>query len=365
MRTHTDIDRLSATAERNQRCFAPETNAQRQAAITRLRSGALVRPYHNAYARTAYWTSLSAAEQARHLIRELARQRPNRVFAGLSAAAMLELEYGWSLHGDGMVFLASPAGGATRSHASLRRLIIRHPPVVTIVRTRERTGIVTTLAKDRPEDIVAHAGTADIIDMTRITAPERTLVDCGLRYSFVQALPMFDSALRRGLVTRDGVLEMCDGMHADCGPVLRLLHYANPLNENGGESLCYATIIEEGFVVPELQHVFLDPDAPWVKHRADFVWHTPDGRVIVLEYDGTDKYVNPAMTKRRDIRDVVRDERAREDALRRAGVTAIIRTSYDEVIRRYPLRHKLLDARVPMTGMLMHERRTDARGRER
>ncbi|RSX54056.1 CTP synthase [Bifidobacterium goeldii] len=364
MRAHPDIDRLIAAAERDQRCFTPKTNTQRQATITRLRSGALVRPHRNAYARTAYWASLNAADQARHVIRELARQRPNRVFAGLSAAAMLELEYGWNLHNGGMVFLASSTGGNAHSHVSLRHIIMRHPPAATIVRTRERTGIVTTLAKEQPEDLAQRDNAAGIVDVTRITTPERTLVDCGLRYSFIQALPMFDSALRRGLVTRDGILGICDGLHADCGPVLRLLHYANPLNENGGESLCYATILEEGFAIPELQHVFLDPDAPWTKYRADFVWHTPDGRVIVLEYDGTDKYVDPAMTKRRDIRDVVRDERAREDVLRRAGVTTIIRTNYDEARQRYPLRRKLLNAHVPMTGTLMHERRTDVHGRE-
>ncbi|NEG88862.1 CTP synthase [Bifidobacterium aerophilum] len=294
----------------------------------------------------------------------MAIQRPNRIFAGLSAAAMLRLEYGWNLHQDGTVFLASPTGGTSRSYGSICHISMQSPPISMVTRTRERTGVVTSLVANMPPDVTSYTGT--IVDAVRITAPERTLVDCGLRYSFSQALPMFDSALRRDLVTRESILEICDGLHADCGPVLRLLHYANPLNENGGESLCYATVIEEGFAVPELQHVFLDPDAPWVKHRADFVWHTQDGRIIVLEYDGTGKYVDPAMTGRRGIQDVVHEERKREDTLRNAGVTRIIRTNYDEVRQRHPLRHKLLDANVPMAVMYpVYERETDILGNER
>ncbi|WP_125968072.1 hypothetical protein [Bifidobacterium samirii] len=189
---------------------------------------------------------------------------------------------------------------------------------------------------------------SDVVDTVLVTSPARTLVDCGLRYPFVEMLPMFDSAFRRHLVTREQILEVCDGVHADCGHVFRLLRHANPLNENGGESRCYATIIDEGFAVPQSQVVFVDPNAPWNRYRADFVWHTPDGRVIVLEYDGTAKYVDPTMTKRRDVRDVVRAEREREAALRRAGVTTIIRVNHDEVVRRVPLVHKLLEAGVPM-----------------
>ena len=67
---------------------------------------------------------------------------------------------------------------------------------------------------------------------------------------------MFDSALRRGLVTREEIVAVCDGLRVDCGPVFRLLHYADARSENGGESFCRAVSIEEGFVPPQLQHTF-------------------------------------------------------------------------------------------------------------
>ena len=84
----------------------------------------------------------------------------------------------------------------------------------------------------------------------------KNLVDCALLYPFEHVLSMFDSALRRGLVTREEIVAVCDGLRVDCGPVFRLLHYADARSENGGESFCRAVSIEEGFVPPQLQHTF-------------------------------------------------------------------------------------------------------------
>ena len=97
------------------------------------------------------------------------------------------------------------------------------------------------------------------IGEVRVTSPARTLVDCALLYPFEHVLSMFDSALRRGLVTREEIVAVCDGLRVDCGPVFRLLHYADARSENGGESFCRAVSIEEGFVPPQLQHTFLQP----------------------------------------------------------------------------------------------------------
>ncbi|WP_240541707.1 CTP synthase [Bifidobacterium callimiconis] len=361
MRTNNDIERLRTQAERARRCFYPTSRSQQQAAYARTRVGQLVRPYRNMYADSEYWSTLPPPERSRHIIRTMAQQYPGRVFAGLSAAAILSLEYPWGLHADGLIYIAAPRGRSAGAHPQLRHIVMTDTPVRTVVDCLNEGRFGTFILPDP----ATYDGIGDVVNTMRITTPARTLVDCGLRYPFVQTLPMFDSALRRNLATREELLELCDGLRTDCGPVMRLLRYANPLNENGGESLCYGTIIEEGFAVPELQHVFIDPDDPRARYRADFVWHTSDGRVIVLEYDGTRKYVDPAMTNRRDVRDVVRRERAREDALRRAKVTAIIRTDYDEVIRRTPLRRKLLTAGVPMAvADPRYERRLDMRGRE-
>ena len=357
MNKHPDIERICAAAERDGRCLiAAEAHNWHSIGI-RVEHGELVRPHHGLYARAAYWNGLDPKERTRHVIRALSQQRPERVFAGVSAAAILHLEYGWNLHADGTIVIAAPTGRSARSRDRMRHIIMRHPPVVITARYRLRDGgLKTRLLPDG-------ADCTGTVDAVRITSPARTLVDCALALPFEQAMPMFDSALRRNLVERKQIIEVCDDMRTDCGTVLRLLHYTNPLNENGGESTCYATVIDEGFAVPELQHVFLDPDNPSQRYRADFIWHTPDGRVIVLEYDGARKYVDPAMTGGRTIRGVVQDERARQDALLRAGVTTVIRTDWEEVRQRIPLIRKLTDAGVPMrVADPRRERPTDVAG---
>ncbi|QSY58725.1 CTP synthase [Bifidobacterium imperatoris] len=295
----------------------------------------------------------------------MSMQYPNRTFAGISAAAILNLEYSWNLNRNGTIFLAAPSGNSKRVHGNIQRIVMRHPPICNAVHYRINKQFHTAIADPALISIgdieTTLPGNAVITNIMPVTSPARTLVDCGLRYPFVYAMALFDSALRQGIVTREQILEVCDSLQKDCGPVLRLLYYANPLNENGGESFCYGIILDEGFAVPELQHVFASPTG---NIRVDFVWHTEDGRVIVLEFDGTDKYVNPTMTNKRSIRQVVHDERQREDYLKQAGVTTIIRTNYKEVEQRNPLVRKLFEANVPMArAHPYYERRTDATGR--
>ena len=347
MDTHKDIERLSTQAERYRRCFFPTTNAERKATYVRLKHGELVRPHRNVYARADYWTALDVVEQSRHVIRTLAEQFPHRIFAGLSAASMLHLDHGWHLHAGDPVFIATVGSVRLRNaYHKLHRIYMYDPDVReirSILRDDGTFGIRMTDA-----DAVLDSG---LIGTVRITSPPRTLVDCALRYPFVDVLPMFDAALRRGLVRAEDVLDICDGLRVDCGPVMRALHYADPASENGGESACRAVILDGGFVKPKLQQVFVDPRNNTLQYRVDFLWQLADGRSVVLEYDGMRKYVDLSMTKGRDIRQVVQDERARESVLHDAGVTTILRTDSEEVKQRHPLYCKLEEAGVPKTGM--------------
>ncbi|PWG65045.1 CTP synthase [Bifidobacterium callitrichidarum] len=369
MRTHHVLDQLISDAERNLRCFYPPTNTLRQAVLVRVRNGYVTRTFRNAYARTDYWKSLNAAEQSRHIIRTLSLQFPNRVFAGLSAAAILQLDYSWSLHRDNAVFVTQQTGTSARTYQGIQRISASTTSVTTMLHYRTGSGINTLFLALPPEspriaNITIGGRKPEITNIVPITSPAQTLVDCGLQFSFMQALPMFDSAARKHLITAEQIIEVCDQSRMDCSRVLRLVHYMNPLSENGGESLCRAVIIEAGFAVPDLQHVFMNPDAPWREYRVDFVWHTPAGRIIALEFDGTAKYVDPAMTNRRNIQQVVNAEQEREAGLRKAGVSTIIRTNYDEAVQQTPLIRKLFEAGVPMVTMNpFFERATDVSGR--
>ena len=53
---------------------------------------------------------------------------------------------------------------------------------------------------------------------------------------------------------------------------------------------------------------------------------------------------------------MVQMEREREEALRRAGVSLIVRFTYDDVIERVPLVNKLLRAGIPQSSSSIHRR---------
>lgn len=136
---------------------------------------------------------------------------------------------------------------------------------------------------------------------------------------------------------------------------MRLVHYADPLSENGGESLCRAIFIEYGLETPVLQHEFADPLNPAKVARADFTWRTADGRIIVLEYDGMRKYVDPDMTNRRDIAAVVSAQIERDGLLQRAGVDTVVHATYDDMLHPDSLIMRLHKLGVPMARMALFD----------
>lgn len=283
----------------------------------RARAGELKRTYCNTYMTSQRWNDLDPPRRVLYTAKSLGMRHDNWIFAGHVAVAAHGLDHPWGIH-DGTIVIAVTGSPTVRPKSRLRRVYAPHSSSCV------KSGI-------------------------RVTTVERTLIDCALQYSFVQVLPMFDSALRLRLTTKESILAECDAMNRDVGPVLRAVHYADARSENGGESECRGVIIDENFMVPEIQVEFV---IDGITKRADFVWRLPDGRIVVLEFDGMQKYVDSSMTDRQSIRQVVTDERTREDLLKSAGVTAIIRTDYDEVRQRRPLANKLIAAGIPRVPSL-------------
>lgn len=178
-----------------------------------------------------------------------------------------------------------------------------------------------------------------------VTNPSRTLLDCGRTIDFVHSLPIFDDAASNGIEEKQ-ILQECARTTLDCSRIFKLLRYTDARSENGGESFARAVMIENGFSVPQLQVPFTDP-LTGKQFRVDFLWRTADGRIIVGELDGTAKYVDPQMTDRKSIQETVQAEREREQALFRAGVTEIVRFTFDDAVRQKPLIAKLRRAGVP------------------
>ncbi|PLS28773.1 hypothetical protein [Bifidobacterium parmae] len=317
MRRHKEVAALIKTAQAERRCVFGSTSAQRQALARRVHAKELHRAAPNMYADVLYWQSLDPPERTLHLARAMHVRHDSWRFGGITAAAAHGFEHQWSLH-DGTVTVLTATKGT----------VMGEKRQVKLLRSPSRRCV-----------------TANGIP---VTDGARTVVDCGLLLGFRDVLPIMDSALAKG-VTVDDVLAACSGTRRDYTPIFQLLRYANPLSENGGESLARATMIEQRFMIPQIQVAFTDPDTG-KSYRVDFVWRLADGRIVVGEFDGTQKYVDPGMANRRSIQGVVLAEREREAALRRAGVTAIVRFTFDDVVQCNPLCNKLLGAGVPCMG---------------
>ncbi|RSX51124.1 hypothetical protein [Bifidobacterium callimiconis] len=314
MRTHIPTERLLDEAERSHRCAIGGTDAQRRALLRRRKAGILISPYRNLYARAEYWSSLTPPQQHIHTARALSIVYPHWIFAGLTAACAYGLDHSHSLHADMTITIASTSPDMPRQNPRLRRIRM----------------------KDTSHRQIAGLPVTDI---------HRTLIDCATLFPFASALPMFDSAARKG-VSLTGLPDRCRALGIDSANVTALCTYADPLSENGGESFARATIIQLGFVVPRLQRPFVNPANPNAPLRADFTWELPGDIIIVAEFDGMGKYVMTD-TKRSSIQAKVHAEREREDQLKSQGVTTIVRFEFEDLTHSERLERKLLQAGVP------------------
>lgn len=315
MKAYPQIDRLLDQAESAQRCAHSSKPLMQKGLYRRYLAGDLVKQYPGLFARSAYWNRLDAAEQSLHAAHTFKDLHGNWIFAGITAAAAHGFEHQWLLHHQGLT-ITLPTRGSYRSHDKLNVIYSPFP-------------------KDN----------AVIVNGIPVTNPARTLLDCGHMLEFRFALPIFDSAAAEG-VGNDRVLQECVRTTRGCTTIFRLMQHVDSSSENGGESLARGTMIEAGFSIPQLQIPFTDPTTG-ERFRVDFLWRADDGRIIVGEFDGTAKYVDPEMTGRKSIQETVQTERNREQALRRAGVTEVVRFTFDDVLQRNPLIAKLRRAGVP------------------
>ncbi|MDF7663752.1 hypothetical protein PT282_03600 [Bifidobacterium sp. ESL0763] len=314
MRMNKRVGDKLIDAARHGRCLHASSHAD-QAVLSRLvRTGLVVRARQGLYASREVWRELTPRQRYVWVIRGLHVWHPDWVFAGLSVIALHGIEYPLWLDERQTVFLAS-----VRAVGVARKSTTRY---IHVEQYRELCGQGRCM-----------------------TSVARALLDCAASFEFREVLPMVDSALRKRLVTRQelaNVPGLSSPLKAKVGFLLR---YADPGSENGGESLCRATIIEEGFPPPKLQQEFRMRDGR--KYRVDGLYRLADGSMVVVEYDGMGKYVDDAMTGGRSVRQVVHAEKRREQDLLDSGVTRIVRFDYRDVLRRDPVVRKLLEAGVP------------------
>ena len=310
------ITRLFNDAQLRGTCVVPRSNVEACALSRRLAKGEVVRPVRGVYARSAYWKQLTPVEKTRHVVRALAARHPDWIFAGPTAAIMLGLECSYRQ--------CTPIVVATRPN----------------VRPRKQPGIA--FLRTRQEDPIIASG-------IRVTPLACTLVDCSTTMPFRYALTPVESALRNKWVDKAELQEYLSGipyLH-NRGQAMRIMLMASGLSENGGESEAKAVLSEIGFPVHSQQHVFRCLDHPSQSHRVDFLWRRQDGRLVVGEFDGIRKYVDPEMTGGRTVREVVDEERERQRCLERQNVATIVRLYYQDLDSPVTLARHLADSGVP------------------
>ncbi|MCH4161156.1 MAG: hypothetical protein LKF41_08150 [Bifidobacterium sp.] len=300
-------------------CLEGEGWSEQDSLRLRASDGRLCEPYPNFYAQRAWWDGLDPHQQCVTIIRSLSLRHPEWVFCSLSASCIYAFEHAHRLH-RGLVHVAT-TGSVNGCHApQLRR---HHIPASQL-------------------HVNIHHG-------IRLTSPLRTVFDCGREYDFVTALPIVDSALARGAVLHNDLIEYCETPKRGRGraQALKVAQAADPHSENGGESMCRAVIIEQGFEAPTLQVEIIDPIESWKHYRTDFLWELPDGRRIVGEYDGKQKYLDRDMTGDAHTGEVILEERKREQRILLAGISKIIRFDFSDIINPTYMANKLTISGIP------------------
>lgn len=310
-------------------------------------SGRLVSPYPGLFARPDYWHDMDRTQQEICRLTTLASLHPQWVFCSYSAAVLQGFSVSYRLLDQ--VHVVLPSGKTGHSTAKLR--YHRADGLTSSIAGREKQGSRVPDASKRPRAIAtphaampqsspaigkAQGSTARVVAAqgVAVTNPELTVAECLRDAPFRRGLAIADSALRSaqlcagrsaGLFT-DSVEVLLEGPYR-CHPGVRkakkTMSYADGRAESGGESMIRAAMIEQGFMVPDLQIEFTDPVDPSRHFRVDFLWALADGKRVIGEFDGKAKYEEEEMTGGRSRVEVEDAERQRESRLTLLGMPVV------------------------------------------
>ncbi|MDO4797467.1 MAG: hypothetical protein Q4A01_05535 [Coriobacteriales bacterium] len=279
--------------------------------IRALRAGHVISPAPQLYVRAEDWSILKPDQRHRSVVRSLAKLHPTWVFSHASAAIMHGLYVSYSL--------------------------LDHVHVLTSRRANSPSnGIIERHKRAHIEWVV--------IEGVRVTPIARTAFDCLRTYDFRSSLAIADSTLRVLHQTNDQLVSTFGTFSRrfkNWQRAANIAVFADRRSESGGESVARAVMIEQGYLIPNLQ-VVVENTVDGGVYRADFCWQLGNHNRVLGELDGHEKYTNPLMTKGRDVVEVLTDERLRESRVSIYG-DKILRFSYADVmnVRRF---RSLLDA---------------------
>lgn len=310
------IELLLDEAERNHRCLIAKTDAENKQLLRRVKTGYLASPQPRYFMRAQRLEQLDKSGRALHILRSCALEHPSWIFCCYSAALAYGLAVSNSLLGN--IHIVS-----SKSYIASKRSKVIHHKIAENKCTYEN-GIPCT-------------------------AILQTLFDCARLSSFPTGLAIVDSALHLKLASPDSLHDWFrangkgwKGVHQ----ARRIAQYASPLAESGGESIARALMIELGYQVPLMQVPIADPTNPSKTYRVDFLWKTSDGRIIIGEFDGREKYRNQKMTKGQDLEAILLNERLRESRIGVYGAQ-IMRFGFKDLMDLESFNHLLRMYGVP------------------
>lgn len=301
MRSDADavVNGLLDEAEEQGRCAFSRNRGEARMLERRFAAGVIVKPCKQMFARRERWDALSPVERHLCILRTCAALHPAWVFGGPSAAAV---------HG---LFVSNDA--------------------LDVVHVRSPYQLRSQVAVHR----IDRSGEFEIVQGMRVAPLGETMFDCLRRLDFAKGLAIADSGIAKlGLPRDEALVRFAQKWRRRKGVrrALSVLACANPLSENGGESIARAVMIEEGFQVPALQVELPNPLGGGV-YRVDFLWTLPDGRRIAGELDGMRKYRDSRYMEGRSTADVLIAERERESRLNALGLL-VMRFKYADVLDR-------------------------------
>ena len=241
--------------------------------MTRLRNGAFVR--------TAVWSTLMPDDRRRLEAAAAAEMQATYVASHRSAAAL------WRVptirKHDGLVHARVSSAAGTRTEHGVRKHAVH--------------------------DVDLHL---TVVDGIACTTLERTVLDMAATETFAEAVVVLDWALREH-VSKDRLRTVLNEWSPARGRqrIEAAIDFADGGSGSAGESLSRVEIAEGGLPAPVLQQGFWDADG--LIGYVDFWW--PEHNRIG-EFDGLQKYREPALLNGRSAGEVVVAEKIREDRLR-------------------------------------------------
>ena len=268
--------------------------------------GVLHRLLRGAYVDDDTWTGASAAE--RHILRLRAIEgtraaRP--VFSHLSAAALhgLPILGAWPFAGH----VSADVPGRSRNGVAFHRAIAGRTP--TEVRGLACTSLLDTLVD------LARTSSFTSATISIDHALQAVAVEARGQRRVTLASPVPSNAAHE---LTDELVDALLGLTTDrnAQKALKALRFATHLADSPGESLSRCSIHLLGFPPPELQQEFYDQQG--FIGRGDFWWPHIG---LLGEFDGEDKYKNPAYLNGRTPQQALVDEKWREDRIRATGAS--------------------------------------------